>query len=297
MKEPLILVTNDDGWESPGLLELKRAMETVGRVEVIAPDVNRSGVARSITTHGHLHVEEVRLADGSTARTTDGTPVDCVRFASLGLVGEPPDVVVSGVNMGPNLGDDVTYSGTVAAAIEGNLLGIPSIAVSQDALLPVDTQDAGRYDFTAVAGFAARLVPLLLGEPGLRTLLLNVNGPGLPPDEIMGARITHLGRRIYNAELSLVSREGARGRYMILQNATYEDDEGSDFHALERGEISVTPLRFDLTDTAGMDTLRRLDLADLLGAAPRAGGPEGPARRPSAAYPQGDPGQAEGHPS
>lgn len=259
-----ILLTNDDGWESPGLLAMKRALEVVGRVEVIAPDVNRSGVARSITTHGPLHVEEVRLADGSLGRATDGTPVDCVRFAALGLIGEPPDVVVSGINMGPNLGDDVTYSGTVAAAIEGSLLGLPSIAVSLDPLEPVDTQEGHRYDFSSVADFAARLVPRMSGDPDLGTLLLNVNGPGVPADAVRGARVTHLGRRVYNSELSLVWREGGRGRYVILQEASYEEDEGSDFWALSRNEISVTPLHFDLTDVARMPLAERLKVDELI---------------------------------
>ena len=153
-----ILVTNDDGVDSPGLLALKQALEPQGRVSVIAPNRNRSAIGRGITIHNPLHIDEVRLADGSPALATDGTPVDCVRFAALGLLGEPPDLIVSGINLGLNLGDDVTYSGTVAAALEGILLGLPAIAVSSHAVDErLDQWDGEAYDFRAVAGFAARL--------------------------------------------------------------------------------------------------------------------------------------------
>ena len=157
-----ILVTNDDGVNSPGLLALKQALEPLGRVSVIAPDGNRSAIGRGITIHNPLHVEEVRLADGSPALATDGTPVDCVRFATLGLLGDRPDVIVSGINLGLNLGDDVTYSGTVAAALEGILLGWPAIAVSAQAVdQSADQWDGTAYDFRAVARFTARLVPVV----------------------------------------------------------------------------------------------------------------------------------------
>jgi 5'-nucleotidase len=185
-----ILVTNDDGVTSPGLLALKQALEPYGRVSVIAPDSNRSAIGRGITIHNPLHVEEVRLADGSEALATDGTPVDCVRFAMLGVLGgDPPDVIVSGINLGVNMGDDVTYSGTVAAALEGVLLGWPAIAVSAQITDPAaDQWDGAAYDFRGVAEFAARLVPKVL-HPGFPPrVVLNVNGPGLPPGEIRGAR-------------------------------------------------------------------------------------------------------------
>ena len=126
-----ILITNDDGVTSRGLFAAKQALERFGTVQVIAPDSNRSGAARSITIHRPLHVAEVELRDGSSGFATDGTPVDCVRFATLGLLDQQPDLIVSGINLGLNLGDDVTYSGTVAAALEGVLLGWPAIAVSQ----------------------------------------------------------------------------------------------------------------------------------------------------------------------
>lgn len=262
-----ILVTNDDGVSSPGLLALKQALEPVGQVSVIAPDRNRSAIARGITIHNALWVEEVELADGSRAFATDGTPVDCVRFAALGLLDAPPDLIVSGINLGLNLGDDVTYSGTVAAALEGILLGLPSIAVSQEPYGPsVDLAgEEYSYDFRAVASFVRRLVPLV-GHAGFpRKVLLSVNAPGRSPGDIAGARVTRLGRRIYNDVLHLQSEVGGRRVYrMYGAEASHHPEEGTDFEAIERGEISVTPLHFDLTDVSGMDALEQLELGRLL---------------------------------
>jgi 5'-nucleotidase len=261
-----ILVTNDDGVHSPGLLALKQALEPHGRVSVIAPDSNRSAIGRGITIHQPLHVDEVRLADGSGALATDGTPVDCVRFATLGLLDARPDIVVSGINLGLNLGDDVTYSGTVAAALEGLPLGWPAIAVSAQAIDQTAGQwDGTAYDFRAAASFAARLVPVVCREGFPRRVLLNVNAPGLPPERIAGARVSRLGRRIYNDELMLESAEGNRRRYTIYGgSASHQREEGTDFAAIEAGEIAVTPMHFDLTDIDGMDRLERMSLADLL---------------------------------
>ena len=165
-----ILLTNDDGITSRGLFQAKQALEPFGDVYVIAPDSNRSGSARGITIHRSLNVAEVELRDGTTGYATDGTPVDCVRFAHLGLVGERPDLIVSGINYGYNLGDDVTYSGTVAAAFEGILLGIPGIAISQGAPTASgsDFRRHDLYDFAASGAFLARLVEQVGGarHPG-----------------------------------------------------------------------------------------------------------------------------------
>lgn len=268
-----ILLTNDDGVFSRGLLALKAALEPHGRVSVVAPDSNRSAIGRGITIHDPLHVEEVRLADGSPALATDGTPVDCVRLAMLGLVGDAPDVIVSGINLGMNLGDDVTYSGTVAAALEGVLLGRPAIAVSaQAADLDADQWDGRAYDFRGAADFAARLVPRVMQPDFPPRVILNVNAPGLPPQALRGARVTRLGRRIYNDALTLVSSEGARRRFTIYgRDATYRNEEGTDFAAIDLGAISVTPMHFDLTDIAGMDHLERMSLGDLVPGDPGAG--------------------------
>lgn len=255
-----ILVTNDDGVFSPGLLALKQALEPLGQVSVIAPDRNRSAIARGMTIRTPLHVEQVELADGSPAFATDGTPVDCVRFALLGLLGQVPDVVASGINLGVNLGDDVTYSGTVAAALEGVLLGWPAIAVSQQHLGdPGEPWEGREYDFRGVCRLLPGLLDLVITSRVPRNVLLNVNAPARPSHEPPRARVTRLGRRIYNDELVLEGSEGTRRRYTIYGDRPgYHAAAGTDFAALEMGEISVSPLHFELTDEEGMDALTAL---------------------------------------
>lgn len=259
-----ILLTNDDGVHAPGILALKRALDPLGDVFVVAPDANRSAIGRGITIRDALAVDEVEMADGTHAFATDGTPVDCVRLAVLGLIGEKPDVVVSGANLGLNLGDDVTYSGTVAAALEGVLLGLPAIAVSQAALGGGSGPDLD-YDFTAVTAFAARLVPLACRERFPRHVLLNINGPGVGPDGLRGARVTRLGRRVYNDTLELQSTSGARRHYRIYGEPLRHDEQpGTDLSAIDENLLSVTPLHFDLTDLAGMDAIERWEIDGLL---------------------------------
>jgi 5'/3'-nucleotidase len=251
-----ILLTNDDGITSRGLFEAKLALDAVGEVSVIAPDANRSGVGRGITIHRSLHVAEVELRDGTIGYATDGTPVDCVRFADLGLVGERPDLIVSGINYGYNLGDDVTYSGTVAAAFEGILLGIPGIAISQGS--PTATADFRRheaYDFTA----AAALLPRLVGEVERRGLpggtILNVNVPSQPA----GATVARLGKRIYRDRLDVESDEEGRRRYRIYGvDPSYHDEPGTDFRAIAEQRISITPIHLDLTSAGGAGGGRRV---------------------------------------
>src|SRR5437879_1972973 len=175
-----VLLTNDDGIQAPGLNAMRRALLGVPDVElaVIAPDSNRSATARSITTREPLWVEEIEFDDGTSGFATDGTPVDCVRFAALGLVESPPELIVSGINHGTNLGDDITYSGTVAAALEGVVLGIPAIAVSQQADGgEMDFRSGYSYGFAAAAAFTARLVEELERVPIPDGTLLNVNVP------------------------------------------------------------------------------------------------------------------------
>src|SRR5918911_1160640 len=166
-----ILLTNDDGIGAMGLQAMRRALREVPGVELatIAPDANRSATARSITTRTPLWVEEVEFGDGTTGYATDGTPVDCVRFAALGLIESEPDLIISGINHGSNLGDDITYSGTVAAALEGIVLGIPAIAVSQQAAEGIVDFRAGRQweaeDFEQAASFTARVIEELEEVP------------------------------------------------------------------------------------------------------------------------------------
>src|SRR5918912_2973547 len=190
-----VLLTNDDGIQAIGLNPARRALLEVPGVElaVIAPDSNRSATARSITTRKPLSVEEIEFQDGTSGFATDGTPVDCVRFAALGLVETEPDLIVSGINHGSNLGDDITYSGTVAAALEGIVLGIPAIAVSQQAVSgELDFRAGHDYEFGAAAAFTARLVGALERVPIPAGTLLNVNVPGgVRPT---GARACRLGK-------------------------------------------------------------------------------------------------------
>jgi 5'-nucleotidase len=231
---------------------------------VIVPDSNRSATARSITTRSPLSVEEVALDDGGIAYATDGTPVDCVRFGDLGLVGERPDLIVSGINHGSNLGDDITYSGTVAAALEGIVLGIPAIAISQQSTAREMSFVPGRrFDFAVAARFGARLVSLLAAELLPPGTLLNVNCPAGAPN---GIEVTRLGKRLYNDELRLVDEDGdGRRRYQIYGfEPSFEDEPGTDLAAVARGRISLTPVHFDLTDREGLRLLREWDLGALL---------------------------------
>ena len=261
-----VLLTNDDGIEAEGLQTLRRALLAVPDVElaVIAPDGNRSAMARSITTRRPLWVEEVDFGDGTVGYATDGTPVDCVRFAKLGLIeGFTADVIVSGINHGSNLGDDITYSGTVAAALEGVVLGLPAIAVSQQsAARELDFRLGTRFDFTTAARFVAGIVDELDEVPLDPGTLLNINVPAGDPD---GVEIASLGKRIYRDELKLHEEAGAKRRYWIYGDAPdFDDVPGTDLAAVAAGRIAVTPLHFDLTDRQGMDALDLHDLARLL---------------------------------
>jgi 5'-nucleotidase len=249
-----VLLTNDDGITATGLNAMRRALLELPDValEVIAPDSNRSATGRAVTLHDPIWVEELEFGDGTTGFATDGTPVDCVRFASLGLIEAPPELIVSGINHGANLGDDITYSGTVAAALEGIMLGIPAVAVSL----------VGGRDFEPLAKFVARMVEELDDLPMPEGTLLNVNGPG---GEVRGACACRLGKRIYNDKMELTEEEGGRRRYRLYgQEPGYEHEDGTDFAAIAEGLIAVTPLHFDLTDQAGVEELAGFDLERLL---------------------------------
>jgi 5'-nucleotidase len=262
-----VLLTNDDGIEAEGLHAMRRALLDVPDMDlaVIAPDGNRSAIGRGITTRRPLVVEEVPFDDGGVGYATDGTPVDCVRFATLGLVeGWEAELIVSGINHGSNLGDDVSYSGTVAAAFEGIVLGIPAIAVSQQSRSrELDFRVGTHYDFDAAARFTARLVEELDDVPLPVGTLLNVNAPAGDPS---GVEVCRLGKRIYRDALE---REGddERGRrtYRIYgTNPDYEREEGTDLAAVAAGRIAVTPVHFDLTDAAGIKRLGGVDLERLV---------------------------------
>jgi 5'/3'-nucleotidase len=269
-----VLLTNDDGIEAEGLQAMRTALAALDgvRLAVIAPDGNRSAMARSITTRRPLWVEKVPFADGTVGYATDGTPVDCVRLASLGLVeGFTTDLVVAGINHGANLGDDITYSGTVAAALEGVVLGIPAIAVSQQSKArALDFRYDGGFGFEVAAGFVAALVERIEEVPLPASTLLNVNVPAGTP---AGVEVTSLGKRIYRDELKLQHEEDgppARRRYWIYgSDPGFHDEPGTDLAAVAAGRIAVTPIHFDLTDRPGLEALRSFDLEALL--APVAG--------------------------
>ncbi|HEV2979942.1 MAG TPA: 5'/3'-nucleotidase SurE [Solirubrobacteraceae bacterium] len=261
-----VLLTNDDGIEADGLQAMRAALRELEgvRLAVIAPDGNRSAMARSITTRRPLWVAEVPFADGSVGYATDGTPVDCVRLASLGLVeGFSADLVISGINHGANLGDDITYSGTVAAALEGVVLGLPAIAVSQQSLArSLDYRFDGGFGFETAARFVARWVERIdeLSLPA-RTLV-NVNVPAGEPN---GVEVASLGKRIYRDELKLESEEEHRRRYWIYgSDPGFHDEPGTDLAAVAAGRIAVTPIHFDLTHRPSLDLLRGFDLGEML---------------------------------
>ena len=230
-----ILVTNDDGYGAPGLLILKQALEKAGTVAVVAPEQNWSAGGHVKTLHKPLRLSTVQLADGSEAYASSGAPSDCVSLVMLGVIDFKPDLIVSGINPYPNLSHDVTYSGTVTAAMEGALSGIPSIAVS--------VEDAAAY--AHAAQFAAFLAPIVYRQGLPRDVLLNVN---VPAGEVKGVQITRLGQRVYHDEL--VARLDPRGRpyYWIGGGIpTGVPDDGTDVGALHHGYISVTPIQMDMT--------------------------------------------------
>jgi 5'-nucleotidase len=249
-----ILVTNDDGVMAPGLLALAQAMRTLPEVQVsiLAPDRNWSGGGHVKTLDRPLRVREVLLADGSLAFASDGAPSDCVALALLGFFAERTDLVVSGINPLPNLGYDVTYSGTVTAAMEAVIWGTPGIAFSLDS----PDNHLGTLDYTAPAAVAARIVRTVLVHRLPAGLLLNVNIPYLPLEAIKGVRITRQGLRVYRDWLD--RRVDPRGRpyYWIGGEApTGSPEAGTDVGALAAGYVSITPLQLDMTTYSAIPTL------------------------------------------
>lgn len=241
-----ILLSNDDGYNADGLVCLARHLAPLGRITVVAPDRNRSGASNSLTLDAPLRVR--READACFS--VNGTPTDCVHLAVTGLLDEEPDMVVSGINHGPNLGDDVLYSGTVAAAMEGRFLGLPAIAISLA---------SWRDDGLETAGKVARsLVARLTNKPLPPDTILNVNVPPIPAGGELRFSSTRLGHR-HRAE-PVVRGEDPRGRPIYWVGAAGSEADagpGTDFHAVANGRVSVTPLQVDLTrhsSLAGLET-------------------------------------------
>ncbi|NOX60644.1 MAG: 5'/3'-nucleotidase SurE [Chloroflexi bacterium] len=247
---PHILVTNDDGVEAPGLLALAQALREVGRVTVFAPERNWSIAGHSKTMHKPLRVWSVRLEDGAEAMVTNGAPSDCVALAHLGLVSDPIDVVVSGVNSTPNLGYDVTYSGTVAAAMEAAISGWPGIAVSLDV-----SEGARHWQTAAQAAVLVVQMVLMHGLPA--DTLLNVNVPDVAWEDIRGFRATRLGRRVYRDVLiKRLDPRGAPYYWIGGDPPTGYPDEGTDLQALSEQYVSITPLHMDMTQHRFLETIR-----------------------------------------
>jgi len=247
-----ILVTNDDGVQAPGLLALAQELRKLGTVTVMAPDRNWSAAGHVKTMDRPLRVREVKLADGTSALTSDGAPSDCVALALLGVVKAKVDLVVSGINPNANIGHDVTYSGTVTAAMEAVIAGVQGIAVS------LDSQPGhGELDYGPAARVAAKIAVRVLQTGLPEGVLLNVNVPHLSEDEFKGLQVTRQGLRVYRDALD--ARQDPRGRpyYWIGGEApTGVDEAGTDFGALQAGYVSVTPLQLDLTAREALEGLK-----------------------------------------
>lgn len=237
-----ILVSNDDGYQAPGILALAEALSEIARVTVVAPERDRSGASNSLTLDYPLRMH----GTGPHRYRVEGTPTDCVHLAITGLLSEEPDMVVSGINAGANMGDDVLYSGTVAAATEGRFLGLPAIAISLNAFEPRHLATAARV--------AQLIVQRLSRDPLPSDTILNINVPDLPWHEVQGWEATRLGRR-HRAE-PVVRDEDPRGRaiYWIGPPGSEEDaGPGTDFYAVRNGYVSVTPIQVDLTRYTALD--------------------------------------------
>lgn len=231
-----ILLSNDDGYFAPGLAALAEAMRSVGDVTVVAPERDRSGASNSLTLDRPLRV---RRSHGGFLYV-DGTPTDCVHLAVTGLLDQLPDIVVSGVNDGANMGDDTIYSGTVAAATEGFLLGLPSIAVS------MVSRSNGHFE--TAARVAAELVRRVMRRPPPSPMLLNVNVPDVPWSELAGMKVTRLGKR-HKAQPAIPTKNprGDTVYWVGAAGGAQDAGDGTDFHTVEQGQVSVTPLQMDLT--------------------------------------------------
>jgi len=257
--ERVIVVTNDDGVNAPGLLALRRALAEIGRVEIFAPERNWSAASRTRTFHKPLRVDEVRLLDGSVGHVTNGTPSDCVSLALLGLLDEKPDLIVSGINDGLNLGRDVSYSGTVSAAMEGVRAGIPAIAVSYDTI----HDRTETPDYSSAAAFSARLAALFLEEGGFpQGIVLNVNVPYLPSERALKTKVTRLGGEAYSNYLVTGKDPQGRNFYWISGDPLTDvpaSETDTDLAAIAAGMISITPIHLDMTEHSLIESLRSLE--------------------------------------
>ncbi len=246
-----ILVSNDDGIHSEGLHALEETLRSVGEVYTVAPDRERNAVSHALTLHRPLRIDEI----APRRFAVNGTPTDCVNLAVKGFLPVRPDMVVSGINKGPNLGDDITYSGTVAAAIEGTLLGIMSFAVSVVGTPP-------NYHFSPAAEFATSLATHIAAHGLPDKTLLNVNVPNLDRPELKGYRFTHQGKRRYGEKIENCPNPRGQPYYWIGgDDLGFDPEEGSDCLAVNEGYISVTPLQVDLTNYRALQAIRDVQLS------------------------------------
>lgn len=240
-----ILLCNDDGYFAPGIIVLAEALKEMAEIVVVAPERNRSGASNSLTLDRPLSLREA--ANGFYF--VNGTPTDCVHLAVTGILDPLPDMIVSGINLGANMGDDTIYSGTVAAATEGFLLGIPSIAISL-------TSFEGKH-FASAGRVARELVERFMRQPISQPVLLNVNVPDLPYDQLGGVEVTRLGKR-HKAEpvVRMLSPRNETVYWVGAAGAAQDAGPGTDFHAVHEGKVSVTPLQIDLTHNAQLPSIR-----------------------------------------
>lgn len=240
-----ILLSNDDGYFAPGLAALAEALVGLGEIVVVAPEQNRSGASNSLTLDRPLMLKQA--ANGFYF--VNGTPTDCVHLAVTGMLDYLPDIIVSGINSGANMGDDTIYSGTVAAAMEGYLLGIPAIAMSMTSFDGLNFATAGRV--------ARELVEHYLDNPIEGPVLLNVNVPDIPYEQLTGREVTRLGRR-HKAEpvVRMTSPRKETVYWIGAAGAAADAGPGTDFHAVEQKRVSITPLQIDLTQVSQLPTIR-----------------------------------------
>ena len=253
-----ILVTNDDGVTAPGLLALAQEMRKLGTVTVFAPDKNWSASGHVKTMERPLRVKEVTLADGTSAFASDGAPSDCVALPLLGLIEEPIDIVVSGINPNANIGHDITYSGTVTAAMEAVIAGVRGVAVSLDS----PEGHKGPLDYSTAAVVGRRVVEQVIADALPEGIVVNVNVPYLKESELNGYMITRQGLRVYRDALDVRNDPRGKPYYWIGGEApTGVDEPGTDFGALKAGFVSITPLQLDLTHLKAMDVLKKWKFA------------------------------------
>ena len=243
--EPLILVTNDDGIYSKGLIHLFRTMQTIGKAVIVAPDREKSAVSHSLTLHRPLRPEKI----DKDMYALNGTPTDCVTIAVSKVLTRKPDLVVSGINRGGNLGDDITYSGTVSAAIEGTILGIPSMAVSM-----VGDRD---YRFATASKYAKNIARKILSDGLPVDTLLNINVPNVATSRVRGAIFTKQGKRIYdNAVQEMFDPRGTKHYWIGGGLPLWKEGNDTDFYAVKKGYVSITPIHLDLTNYDALDHLK-----------------------------------------